>query len=59
VPAVAVDAMRARIGDAASTWADGVISALNETARRAGVVVGQPATTAAQAMLEHRRRTEA
>jgi len=36
-----------------------VISAVNETARRAGVLVGQPAATAAQAMLEHRRRTEA
>ena len=59
VPAAAVDAMRARIGESASTWADGVISATNETARRAGVAVGQPAATAAQAMLEHRRRTEA
>lgn len=59
VPAAAVDAMRARIGESASTWADGVISAVNETARRAGVLVGQPAATAAQAMLEHRRRTEA
>ncbi len=59
VPAAAVDAMRARIGESASTWADGVISAVNETARRAGVLVGQPAATAAHAMLEHRRRTEA
>ena len=59
VPAAAVDAMRARIGESASTWADGVISAVNETARRAGVLVGQPAATAAQAMLEHRRETEA
>ena len=58
VPAVAVDAMRARIGESASTWADGVISAVNETARRAGVGVGQRAVTAAQAMLEHRRKTE-
>jgi len=45
----------ARIGDPASTWADGVISAVNETARRAGVAVGQPASTAARAMLAHRR----
>jgi len=59
VPAAAVDAMRARIGESASTWADGVISAVNETARRAGVLVDQPAATAAHAMLEHRRRTEA
>jgi hypothetical protein len=44
-----------RIGDPASTWADGVISAANETARRAGVAVGQPASTAARAMLAHKR----
>ena len=59
VPAAAVDAMRARIGESASTWADGVISALNEAARRAGVVIGQPAAAAAHAMLEHPRQTEA
>jgi hypothetical protein len=58
VPAAAVDAMRARIGDPASTWTDGVITAVNETARRAGVAVGQPAGAAARAMLERRRRTE-
>ena len=58
VPAAAVDAMRARIGDPASTWADGVITAVNETARRAGVAVGQPAGTAARAMLDRPRRTE-
>jgi hypothetical protein len=55
VAAATVDAMRARIGDPASTWADGVISAVNETARRAGVAVGQPASTAARAMLAHKR----
>ena len=51
VPAAAVDAMRARIGDAASTWSDGVITAMNETARRAGVAPGQTAAAAARAML--------
>lgn len=51
VAAAAVDAMRARIGDPASTWADGVISAVNETARRAGVAAGQPAAAAARKML--------
>ncbi len=55
VAAAAVDAMRARIGDPASTWADGVIAAVNETARRAGVAVGQPATAAARAMLASNR----
>jgi len=51
VAAACVDAMSARIGDPASTYADGVISAVNETARRAGVEVGQPATEAARRML--------
>ena len=55
VAGATVDAMRARIGDPASTWGDGVISAVNETARRAGVAVGQPASTAARAMLAHKR----
>jgi hypothetical protein len=51
VPAAAVDAMRARIGDATSTWTDGVITAMNETARCAGVKPGQTADAAARAML--------
>src|SRR5438445_540021 len=51
VPAAAVDAMRARIGDPASTWGDGVISAANEAARRAGVAPGQTAGAAARSML--------
>ena len=55
VPAAAVDATRARIGDAASTWADGVISAVNDAARRAGVAPGQAAAVAARAMLARPR----
>jgi hypothetical protein len=55
VAAATVDAMRARIGDPASTWADGVISAVNDTARRAGVAVGQVAEAAAVAMLARKR----
>ena len=51
VAAVCVDAMSARIGDPESTYADGVVSAVNQTARRAGVVVGQPAAEAARRML--------
>jgi hypothetical protein len=54
VAAVAVDAMRARIGDPASTWADGIVSAVNDTARAAGVALGQPAAAAARAMLARR-----
>jgi hypothetical protein len=55
VAAAAVDARRARIGDPESTWTDGVISAMNDTARRAGVTLGQPASAAARAMLERTR----
>jgi hypothetical protein len=51
VAAACVDAMSARIGDPGSTYADGVVSAVNEMARRAGVVVGQPAVEAARRML--------
>jgi hypothetical protein len=54
VAAVAVDAMRARIGDPASTWADGIVSAVNDTARAAGVALGQSAAAAARAMLARR-----
>jgi hypothetical protein len=57
VAAAAVDAMRARIGDPASTWDDGVISAVSETARRAGAALGQPARAAARAMLARGRQT--
>jgi len=52
VAGAAVDARRARIGDPKSTWTDGVISAMNDTARRAGVTLGQAASAAARAMLE-------
>jgi hypothetical protein len=51
VAAACVDAMSARIGDPSSTYADGVVSAVNETAGRAGVAVGQPAAEAARRML--------
>ncbi|HEU5323760.1 MAG TPA: hypothetical protein VFX28_23360 [Methylomirabilota bacterium] len=52
VPAAAVDAWTARIGDPLSTWADGVVSVVNEGAARAGVRVGDAARTAALRMLE-------
>jgi hypothetical protein len=51
VAAACVDARSARIGDPASTYADGVVSAVNQTARRVGVEVGQPAAEAARRML--------
>lgn len=51
VAGAAVDAGSARIGDGRSTWQDGVISALNARAGEAGVVVGQPARTAARRIL--------
>jgi len=51
VAAACVDAMSARIGDPASTYADGVVSAVNQTAWRVGVEVGQPAVEAARRML--------
>jgi hypothetical protein len=52
VAAACVGAMSARIGDPASTYSDGVVSAVNETARRRGVAVGQPAAEAARRMLQ-------
>ncbi len=53
VAAAAVAAMSARIGDAVSTWETGIVSALNETARRCGVAIGQPARDAAVLMLHN------
>jgi hypothetical protein len=43
-----VDARRARMGDALSSYHDGVISACNKWAAAAGVEVGQPAAAAAR-----------
>ena len=51
VAAVAVAAMSARIGDPASAWETGVVSAVNATAARAGVVIGLAASQAARRML--------
>lgn len=51
VAAAAVAAASARIGEAASTWADGVVSVANEAARRLGVAPGQTAREAARRML--------
>lgn len=43
IAAVTVAAMSARIGEAASMFHDGVVSAANESARRLGARVGEPA----------------
>jgi len=51
VPAATVSTDSARIGDALSTWNDGVISAVNALAQAKGVQVGMPAQNAAHLML--------
>jgi len=51
MPAAAVGAMSARIGDALSTYNDGIISALNEPARSRGIVIGMTAKEALHRML--------
>jgi hypothetical protein len=51
-PAAAVSADSARIGDALSTYRDGVISAANAAARAIGVRVGMTAKEAALLMLK-------
>ncbi|WP_322867472.1 hypothetical protein U5922_015535 [Aquicoccus sp. G2-2] len=43
IAAVTVAAASARIGDARSTWEDGLISAINTAAQRLGAQVGTPA----------------
>lgn len=53
MPAAAVGCATARVGDARSTYFQGRISALNETAASIGIEKGQPATEAARLMLRH------
>ena len=43
-----IDGTRARMGDALSTWNDGIISAANDLALAAGVRIGMPAKEAAR-----------
>lgn len=52
IPGATVDARRARMGDGRSTYEDGIISAANEPALRAGVRVGQTAREAARRLLD-------
>ena len=55
VPGGAVSTDSAMIGDGMSTYRDGVLSAVNEAARRIGICEGMRASEAAMLMLEHRR----
>ncbi|NQT05207.1 MAG: hypothetical protein HQ577_04275 [Dehalococcoidia bacterium] len=52
IPAAAVAAMSAEIGVGQSTYNEGVISAVNEVARKMGVTVGMSAKEAADKMFE-------
>lgn len=51
VPGAAVDARTARMGDALSSWSTGVISAVNDLARRAGVTEGMSCRDAAERLV--------
>ncbi len=55
IPAAAVDCRSARIGDARSMWDGGVLSHINEGARRAGAFAGQGVSAFAALLL--RRKT--
>ena len=48
VPAVTVDAMTARIGDARSAWETGIISHINAQAAKRGITVGMTVPTFAE-----------
>lgn len=52
VPAAAVAAMSAEIGVGQSTYNEGVISTVNEVAKKMGITVGMSAKEAADKMLE-------
>lgn len=51
MPAAAVAAMSARIGDGLSTYREGIISAVNEPARAKGIIVGMAAKDALSRMI--------
>jgi ribosomal protein L13E len=52
IPAAAVAAMSAKIGNGMSTYEQGKISVANEAARKLGISVGMSAREAADKMLE-------
>jgi len=49
-----VDARRARMGDAMSTWEDGILSGVNRLAEEAGARIGMPAKVAARLLIRRR-----
>ena len=51
MPAAAVAAMSARIGDGLSTYREGIISAVNEPARAKGIAIGMTAKDALRLMI--------
>ena len=51
IMAATVGAMSARIGDGGDSYSSGIISAVNERSRKAGIKVGMPARKAALKML--------
>ena len=51
VPAVTVDAMSARIGDACSAWESGVISYINTQAAKRGTTIGMTVPTFAKLLI--------
>lgn len=53
MPAAAVGCATARVGDARSTYFQGIVSALNETAASIGIAKGQAASEAARRMLQN------
>ncbi len=52
IPAAAVDSMSAEIGVGVDTYYSGVISVVNEAARKLGIEKGMPAREAADRMFE-------
>lgn len=58
IAAAAVSTESARIGDALSTYEDGIISAANASARAIGVLIGQPAREAATLLLNGTHLTD-
>lgn len=51
IPAATVDAFSARIGDGMDTYESGIISAVNQSAKKCGIVIGERAKDAAHKML--------
>ena len=58
IPAATVAAATARIGDGLSTFHDGVISAVNDTARGMGGRVGEPTQRFVEAICSFKTRTQ-